>query len=50
MIRDAEKIAPAMAAWGYYDPYTIWNDRQDTYKDEVLNMYNFYTYWALNDQ
>ncbi len=50
MIRDAEEIAPAMAAWGYYDPYTIWNDRQDTYKDEVLNMYNFYTYWALNDQ
>lgn len=49
MIRDAEKIAPAMAAWGYYDPYGIWNDRQFTYKDEVLNMYNFYTYWALND-
>lgn len=48
MIRDAEEIAPAMATWGYYDRFGMWNDRLDTYDDEVLNMYNFYTYYQLH--
>lgn len=49
MIRDAQKIAPAMNAWGYFDPYNVWNNRtEDRYKDEVLNYYNYYTYWKLN--
>ncbi len=50
MMRDAEKIAPAMATWGYYDRYGIWNDRKDVYDDEVLNMYNYYTYYELNER
>lgn len=49
MIRDAEHIAPAMATWGYYDRFYMWNEREDSYDDEVLNMYGYYTYWALND-
>lgn len=48
MIRDAERAAPAMATWGYYDRFMTWNDRKEPYEDEVLNMYNYYTYWALN--
>lgn len=48
MMRDAQAIAPAMATWGYYDRFGIWNDRVENYDDEVLNMYNFYTYHALN--
>lgn len=47
MIRDARKVAPAMATWGYYDRFNSWYDRIETYDDEVLNMYNFYTYWSL---
>ena len=50
LIAEAEDIAPAMATWGYYDKFGIWNDRQDTYKDEVLNVYNFYTYYQLNER
>lgn len=48
LLRDAESIAPAMATWGYYDRFGVWNERQDVYDDKVLNMYNFYTYWKLN--
>lgn len=47
MIRDAEAIAPAMATWGYYDRFNFWNGREEPYNDEVLNMYNFYTYYQL---
>lgn len=50
MIKDAEKIAPSMATWGYYDPFNAWVSRDDQkpYKDEVLNIYDYYTYWKLN--
>ena len=48
MLRDAEKIAPAMATWGYYDPFNFWVTREEPYADEVLNIYNYYTYWKLN--
>ena len=49
MIKEAQKVAPAMNTWGFYDPYNVWNNRtEDGYKDEVLNYYNFYTYWKLN--
>ena len=49
MIKEAQKVAPAMNTWGFYDPYNVWNSRtEDGYKDEVLNYYNFYTYWKLN--
>ena len=48
MLRDAESIAPAMATWGYYDPYTVWNSRVDNYENDILDIYNYYTYWKLN--
>lgn len=47
LIRDAEDIAPAMATWGYYDRFASWNERADVYDDEVLNMYNYLTYYRL---
>ena len=50
MIRDAEAIAPAMATWGYYDRFSVWNTREEPYNDEVLNMYNFYTYRQLTSK
>ncbi len=49
MLREAEEIAPAMATWGYYDRFYTWNSRLDSYEDEALNMYGYYTYWELND-
>ncbi len=49
MIKDVEKIAPAMNTWGYYDPYNVWNYRtEDGYKEDILNYYNYYTYWKLH--
>ncbi len=48
MLRAAEEIAPAMATWGYFDPYGVWHEREEDYADDVLDYYNFYTYWKLN--
>ncbi len=48
LIKEAEEVAPAMATWGYFDPYSVWNERQDVYPIEILNYYNDYTYWKLN--
>lgn len=48
MMRDAQNVAPAMATWGYFDRFGMWNDRRDRYDSDVLNMYNFYTYKSLN--
>ena len=48
LIKSAERVASSMATWGYYDHFSVWNTREDTYQDEALNMYNFYTYWKLN--
>lgn len=49
MLRDVEDVAPAMATWGYFDKYMTWCSREDTYKEEILNMYNYYTYRALKE-
>ncbi len=47
LIEDASEIATAMNTWGYFDQYNMWNNREETYDDEVLNMYNFLTYYTL---
>ena len=47
LIKEAEGIAPAMSTWGYYDRFSVFNEREDTYADEVLNIYNYYTYYQL---
>lgn len=47
MIDDLRDTATAMAAWGYYDRFNCWYDRQPTYSDEGMNMYNYYTYYLL---
>ncbi|MCD7772176.1 MAG: LTA synthase family protein [Oscillospiraceae bacterium] len=47
LIEDASEIATSMNTWGYFDRYNMWNSREETYDDEVLNMYNFLTYYTL---
>lgn len=49
MLRDVEQEAPAMATWGYFDKYMTWNSRKESYDEEILNMYNYYTYSALKE-
>ena len=52
MIMDTREVSIAQNSWGYYDRFHAWYDREDeeTYKDEILNIYNYYTYWMLNDR
>ncbi|MBQ8622926.1 MAG: LTA synthase family protein [Oscillospiraceae bacterium] len=51
MIMDTREVSIAQNAWGYYDKFHAWYDREDeAYKDEILNIYNYYTYWMLNDR
>lgn len=47
MIDGLRSTATSMAAWGYYDRFTCWYDRQKSYSDEGMNMYNYYTYYIL---
>ncbi len=47
MIKDAQEVATAMNTWGYFDKTVSWNERKDTYRDEILNIYNFYTYYTM---
>ncbi len=47
MIKNAQETAPGMTAWGYLDKFNCWTDRQDTYKDELLNAYSYLTYYRL---
>lgn len=51
MIMDTREISIAQNSWGYYDRFHAWYDRaEETYKDEIMNVYNYYTYWMLNDR
>lgn len=50
MLKDVSEITSAMNTWGYFDRFVTWNDRTDEYKDEVLNIYNFYTYYSLTNK
>lgn len=50
MIMDTREISIAQNTWGYYDRFHAWYDRTDTYNDEILNIYNYYTYWVLNER
>ena len=49
LIEDASEIATAMNTWGYFDVYNMWNNREETYDDEILNMYNYLTYYTLKN-
>lgn len=50
MLKDVEKIAPAMNTWGYFDRAITWNERknEEPYSQDVLNIYNYYTYYNLH--
>ena len=52
MIMDTREISIAQNSWGYYDRFHAWYDREteEPYKDEILNIYNYYTYWLLNER
>lgn len=50
MIRDVQKITPAMNTWGYFDRFITWNEREESYDEEILNVYNFYTYYTLHNK
>lgn len=50
MIRDLQEVAPAMNTWGYFDKTVSWNERKDTYREDILNVYNFYTYYTLREK
>lgn len=51
MIMDTREVSIAQNSWGYYDRFHAWYDRaEETYNDEILNIYNYYTYWMLNDR
>lgn len=47
MILDMQDTYPAMNTWGYFDRFNCWNERKDSYSDEAINIYNFYTYYTL---
>ena len=52
MLKDVEEIAPAMNTWGYFDRAITWNERrnEEPYRQDVLNVYNYYTYFNLHSQ
>ena len=49
MIDGLRETAASMAAWGYYDRFNCWYDREEEYEDVGLNMYKYYTYRMLGD-
>lgn len=50
MIDGVRETATSMAAWGYYDRFMCWYEREDEYESVGLNMYNYYTYYMLGDK
>lgn len=49
MIDGLRETATSMAAWGYYDRFQCWYEREEEYEDVGLNMYKYYTYRLMGD-
>lgn len=50
MILDTREVSIAQNSWGYYGKFMDWYDRDAVAENEALTMYNYYTYWVINER